>query len=104
INNSSNSNKFVIDHSIKYSKYNFKLQIYEKHSELLFPLIKLETYYILISKQAPNEQVFKTNNKISVFFKNLPNWIKRNYEKEIEKGCKVYEDKENISINNDNFT
>ncbi|CAG8789211.1 38123_t:CDS:1, partial [Gigaspora margarita] len=49
INESSDPNKFVIDHSVKFGKYKFIPQLYEKHPKLLFPLIKLEKYYISIS-------------------------------------------------------
>ncbi|CAG8599761.1 15879_t:CDS:2 [Gigaspora rosea] len=83
-------NKFVIDRSIKFSKYKFAPQLYEIHPELLFPLIKLEKYYISISRQVPKKQGFKSNNKISVPLENLPNWMQRNYKKEIEKSIEVY--------------
>ncbi|CAG8835841.1 27651_t:CDS:1, partial [Gigaspora margarita] len=64
INESSDSNKFVIDHSVKFSKYKFAPQLYEKHSELIFSLIKLEKYYISISQQVSKKQknIDKNNN------------------------------------------
>ncbi|RIB02678.1 hypothetical protein C2G38_2049874 [Gigaspora rosea] len=104
INDSPDPNKFVIDHSIKFSKYKFIPQLYENHPELLFPLVKLEKYYISISRQVPKKQEFKSNNKISVPLENLPNWMQRNYKKEIEKSVEVYKNEENISIDDDNFT
>ncbi|CAG8844560.1 24450_t:CDS:2, partial [Gigaspora margarita] len=99
INESSDPNKNVIDHSVKFSKYKFIPQLYD--SELLFLLIKLEYFYFTSS---PNKQDFKSNNKTSVLLENLPNWIQQNYVKEIKKSIEVYEDEENISIDNDNFT
>ncbi|CAG8846830.1 18927_t:CDS:1, partial [Gigaspora margarita] len=49
---------------------------------------------------------FQTNKilKTSVLLENLSDWIQRNYVKEIEKSIEIYEDEENISIDNDNFT
>ncbi|RIB16746.1 hypothetical protein C2G38_2189109 [Gigaspora rosea] len=104
INDSPDPNKFVIDYFIKFSKYKFVPQHYENHPELLFSLIKLEKYYISISRQVPKKQGFKSNNKISVPLENLPNWMQRNYNKEIEKSVEVYEIEENISIEDNNFT
>ncbi|CAG8752621.1 15991_t:CDS:2, partial [Gigaspora margarita] len=77
INKSSDPNKFVIDRSVKFSKYKFALQLYEKYSELIFSLIKLEKYYISISQQVPKKQKNsdKNNNNTSVSLKNLPKWM-----------------------------
>ncbi|CAG8807069.1 7629_t:CDS:1, partial [Gigaspora rosea] len=61
-------------------------------------------YYISISRQVPKKQGFKSNNKIPVPLENLPNWMQRNYKKEIEKSVEAYENEENISIDDDNFT
>ncbi|RIB14743.1 hypothetical protein C2G38_2194151 [Gigaspora rosea] len=61
--------------SISECKYKFAPQLYENYPELLFPLIKLEKYYISISCQVPKKQGFKSNNKISVPLENLSNWM-----------------------------
>ncbi|KAF0378684.1 hypothetical protein F8M41_012393 [Gigaspora margarita] len=96
INKSSDPNKFVIDRFVNFSKYKFMPQLYEKYPELLFLLIKLEKYYISISRQVPNKQDFKFNNKTLVLLENLPNWMQQNYVKEIKKSIEVYEDEENF--------
>ncbi|KAF0337391.1 hypothetical protein F8M41_016504, partial [Gigaspora margarita] len=74
INESSDPNKFVIHCSVKFSKYKFAPQLYEKHPKLIFPFIKLEKYYISISQQVSKKQknIDKNNNNTSVPLKNLP--------------------------------
>ncbi|CAG8850894.1 5879_t:CDS:2, partial [Gigaspora margarita] len=83
INDLPNPNKFVIECSIKFSKYKFAPQLYEKHPELIFLLIKLEKYYISISQQVPKKQknIIKKNNNTSVPLENLPKWMQQNYNK-----------------------
>ncbi|CAG8853150.1 40662_t:CDS:1, partial [Gigaspora margarita] len=104
INDLSNPNKFVIEHSIKFSKYKFALQLYEKYPELIFLLIKLEKYYISIS-QVPKKQknIIKKNNNTSVPLENLSKWMQQNYNKVIKKGFEIDIKEYNIFIENDNF-
>ncbi|KAF0355209.1 hypothetical protein F8M41_014888 [Gigaspora margarita] len=105
INDLPNPNKFVIERSIKFSKYKFAPQLHEKHPELMFPLIKLEKYYISISQQVPKKQknIIKKNNNTSVPLENLPKWMQQNYNKVIKKGFEIDIEEYNISIENDNF-
>ncbi|KAF0361661.1 hypothetical protein F8M41_014153 [Gigaspora margarita] len=86
-------------------KYKFTPQLYEKHSELIFSLIKLEKYYISISQQVPKKQknIDKNNNNTLVPLKNLPKWMQQNYNKVIEKEFEIDIEKYNIFIENDNF-
>ncbi|KAF0504099.1 hypothetical protein F8M41_019635 [Gigaspora margarita] len=105
INDLPNPNKFVIERSIKFSKYEFAPQLYEKHPELIFLLIKLEKYYISISQQVPKKQknIIKKNNNTSVPIENLSKWVQQNYNKVIKKGFEIDIEEYNISIENDNF-
>ncbi|CAG8634215.1 7378_t:CDS:1, partial [Dentiscutata heterogama] len=60
IANSSNPNKYVIDLLLKYSKIDFKPQLYKEKPELLFPIFKLEKYFKHIGWQIPDYEKYNT--------------------------------------------
>ncbi|CAG8752402.1 39818_t:CDS:2, partial [Gigaspora margarita] len=55
-------------------------------------------------KQVPKKQKNIAKNNTLVSLENLPSWMQQNYNKVIKKSINVYENEENISIDNNNFT
>ncbi|KAF0507675.1 hypothetical protein F8M41_018961 [Gigaspora margarita] len=104
INESLDPNKYVKDLAVKYSKYNFKPELYLEKPELLVPISKLETYFcqlanlikdkkdIKISKPVYNNIIRQHNNK-------LPKFINIKYKKAL-KSTVLGNEELNISIKN----
>ncbi|CAG8837779.1 20244_t:CDS:1, partial [Racocetra persica] len=97
---SSDSNQFVIDLSIKYSKYKFKPHLYQEKPELLFPIIKLEKYFVHISRQVDSSQYYisKKELKKTINFEKLSKWIKQKFNKTYKTSLDFLLDEENLSI------
>ncbi|CAG8853754.1 24562_t:CDS:1, partial [Gigaspora margarita] len=104
INELLDPNKYMKDLAVKYSKYNFKPELYLEKPELLVPILKLETYFwqlanliknkkaVEISKPVHNNIIRQNNNK-------LPKFINIKYKKVLK--LTVLDDEElNILIKN----
>ncbi|CAG8795412.1 8225_t:CDS:2, partial [Gigaspora margarita] len=104
INESLDPNKYVKDLAVKYSKYDFKLELYLEKPELLVPISKLEIYFhkladlikdkkeVKISKPVYNNVIKQNNNK-------LPKFIKIKYKKAL-KSTVLGDEELNILIKN----